>query len=93
MHFERQNAFQNAYNYIFSRKKILKKICVPTLPKIVRPVTRSAFILHYKALLINGTLVNSSDPYNNASYCHILSESALFTRSKNISNKNVANTE
>ena len=25
MHFERRNAFQNAYNYIFPEKKIIKK--------------------------------------------------------------------
>ena len=38
MHFERQNAFQNAF------KKIQKKniqICVPTIPKIFTPVTRN----------------------------------------------------
>ena len=33
MDFERHFAFQNAYNYIFSRKNNLKKICVPTLPE------------------------------------------------------------
>ena len=44
MRFERRNAFQNALNYIFSRKKILKKIFVPTLPKIFRPVTQNTFI-------------------------------------------------
>ena len=45
MHFERQNAFQNALNYIFSRKKKqLKKTCVPTLPKIFISVTRNTLI-------------------------------------------------
>ena len=41
MHFERQDAFQNALNYIFSRNFFffLKKICVLTQPKIFRPVT------------------------------------------------------
>ena len=44
VHFERRNAFQNAYNYIFYHKKK----CVPTLPKIIRPVTRNT--LFYFAL-------------------------------------------
>ena len=42
MHFERRNAFQNAYNYInFSRKKI----CVPTLPylKFSDPLPETQF--------------------------------------------------
>ena len=41
MHFERQNAFQNASNHIIFQKK---KICVPTLPKMFRPVTRNTLI-------------------------------------------------
>ena len=28
----------------FQKKKIIKKICVPTLPKIFRPVTRNTLI-------------------------------------------------
>ena len=28
----------------FKRKKIIKKICVPTLPKIFRPFTRNTHI-------------------------------------------------
>ena len=28
----------------FARKKIIKKLCVPTLPKIFRPVTRNTLI-------------------------------------------------
>ena len=44
MHFERVNAFQNAY-YIFPVKK--KKICVFTLlSKIFRPVTRNTLIFY-----------------------------------------------
>ena len=32
MHFERRNAFQNAYDYIFPEKKIEKKyVCLPYL--------------------------------------------------------------
>ena len=45
MHFERHFVFQNAYNYIFFHKKYnLKKKCVPTLPKILRPITRNTHI-------------------------------------------------
>ena len=47
MHFERRNAFQNAKKlYFFQNKKIIKKIydCVPTLPKVFRPVTQNTFI-------------------------------------------------
>ena len=47
MHFERQKpfTFQNALNYIlFPEKKIIKKMCVPTLPKIFKPVTRNTLI-------------------------------------------------
>ena len=40
MHFERHFTFQNAENYIFFQKKI----CVPTLRKIIRPVTRITLI-------------------------------------------------
>ena len=36
---ERRNAFQNALIYFVPEKKI----CVPTLPKIFRPVTRNTF--------------------------------------------------
>ena len=45
MHFERQNAFQNAYFifFFFFRNKI--KIFVPTLPKIFRPVPETHFFL------------------------------------------------
>ena len=31
-------------NYIFSRKKIITKKCVPALPKIFRPVTQNTLI-------------------------------------------------
>ena len=41
MHFERRNAFQNALSYFFSEKNK----CMPTLPKIFRPVTRNTLIL------------------------------------------------
>ena len=44
MHFERQNVFQNTYYIFFRKKNNLKKICVPTLPKIFRPVTRNTLI-------------------------------------------------
>ena len=57
MHFERQNAFQNALNNIFfSRKKNIKKLCVPTLPKIFRPVTQNTLTILFgliKAFVIN----------------------------------------
>ena len=43
MHFERQNAFQNAQNYIlFPEKKTIKKnVCAYPYLKIFRPVTRN----------------------------------------------------
>ena len=46
MHFERQNAFQNAKKIVFisKKKKNKQKICVPTLPKIFRPDTRNTLI-------------------------------------------------
>ena len=50
MHFERQNAFQNAQNYIFFQQKKNKNICVPTLPKIFRPVTPKHTYFFYLAL-------------------------------------------
>ena len=40
MHFERPNAFQSALNYIFFQNKK----CVPTLPKLLRPVTQNTLI-------------------------------------------------
>ena len=30
--------------FFFQKKKIIKKICVPTLPKMFRPVTRNTLI-------------------------------------------------
>ena len=69
MHFKRQNAFQNALNYIFSKmpfkmhkiyhfpeKKLIKNICVPTIPKIFRAVTRNTLIIIWHIKLI----INSS---------------------------------
>ena len=44
MHFDRQNAFQNALNYIFPEKEIKKKNCVPTLPKFSDPKYTYIFI-------------------------------------------------
>ena len=38
MHFERRNAFQNAYFFL---KKNDLKICVPTLPKMFRSVAQN----------------------------------------------------
>ena len=52
MHFERRNAFQNAYDYIFFQKKIIKQICVPTLAKIFRPVTRKTLIVLFGLTIV-----------------------------------------
>ena len=41
MHFERRNAFQNEMHKIIF---FPEKICVPTLPKIFRPVTQNTSI-------------------------------------------------
>ena len=47
MHFERQICFSKCIKlYFFPVKKIIKKICVPTLPKIFRPLTRNTLIFH-----------------------------------------------
>ena len=35
----------------FSRKKMIKKICVPTLPKIFRPVTRNPLLFIWPYLV------------------------------------------
>ena len=50
MHFERRKInnfmhFERHY-FIFYRKNKKKKICLPTLPKIFRPVTRSTLIFY-----------------------------------------------
>ena len=45
MHFERRNAFQNSLNYFFPEKILKKTICLPTLPKIFRPVTQNTFFM------------------------------------------------
>ena len=44
----------------FSRKKIIKKICVPTLPKIFRPVTRNTLFLLFglNSLPANDDMLN-----------------------------------
>ena len=44
-------------NYIFPEKKQdnLKNNCVPTLPKIFRPVTQNTLIFFYLALATNDT--------------------------------------
>ena len=39
-----RNAFQNAYDFFFQKKKTIKKICVPSLPKMFRPITRNTLI-------------------------------------------------
>ena len=70
MHFERLMAFQNAFKMhklIFcSRKKIIKKICVPTLPKIVRPVTKTHLFFSFGLIrkIIKGGLCVSIDCYS-----------------------------
>ena len=44
MHFERWNAFHKQIKFFFFQKKNwLKKICVPTLPKIFRHVSQSGW--------------------------------------------------
>ena len=58
MHFERRNAFQNALNYIFSEIKIIKKLSLPTLPKIIRPVTQNTLIFVFGFILIVNTHAN-----------------------------------
>ena len=52
MHFERRNAFQNAYNYItlFPEKKC------PILPKILDPITQNTLIFLFG--LTNSLLVS-----------------------------------
>ena len=49
MHFERQNAFQNALNFIFFPEKKLAKMCVPTLPTFFYPFPETQ-LLFYLAL-------------------------------------------
>ena len=45
MHFERAKCLSKYINYVFFlEKKIIKKIGVPTLPKIFRLVTRNTLI-------------------------------------------------
>ena len=45
MQYERRNAFSKCIKlYFFPEKKKKKKIYVPTLPKIFRPVTRNTLI-------------------------------------------------
>ena len=56
MHFERHFFFQNAYKYFFPEKEIIKNICVPTLPKIFRPVARNTLLFLFgmrSPILIN----------------------------------------
>ena len=66
MHFERQDAFQNAIKLISFQKKV-KKICVPTLPKIFRPVTRNTLFLFGVICPFIPVLVDSDIP----SMCHV----------------------
>ena len=51
MHFERQNAFQNSKNYFYFSEK---KICVPTLPKNFRPVTRNTHFFIWPYTILSG---------------------------------------
>ena len=46
----------------FSRKKVIKKICVPTLPKIFRPVSRNTlfFYLAYTQEVVDAYLGGGS---------------------------------
>ena len=45
IHFERQMPFKmNKIIFISRRRKIFEKMCVPTLPKIFRPVARNTLI-------------------------------------------------
>ena len=65
MHFERQDAFQIAWNYIFSRKKNnLKKYVWAVLPKISDPLpeTHLIFFLFWPMYQVScaGSFLNST---------------------------------
>ena len=61
MHFKRRNAFQNAENYIFFQKiNNLKNVCLPTLPKVLRPVTRNTLFFNLASL--EATHSNNDNP-------------------------------
>ena len=79
MHFERQNAFQN-HTIIFSeKKKKIEKICVPTLPKIFRPVTLN------KLILLFGLIKNDFSYFNRNVCCGYSKEPELAMRSQDVS--------
>ena len=55
MHFERHFAempFKMHKIYILPEKKLLKNICVPTLPKIFRLITRNALIFLFGIIIL-----------------------------------------
>ena len=83
-HFEKCNAFQNAWNYIFfSETKWLKKICVPTLPRIFRPVTQNTHFFLFGLILplIYNVDLERKKSYLSSKHLELLgwSESSLCT--------------
>ena len=58
MHFERRNAFSKCIkSYFFPRKKM----CVPTLPKIFRPVNTLIFLFGLISLICFGICIPEQD--------------------------------
>ena len=50
MHFERQHAFQNACIFF---PEFFFMTCVPTLPKILRPITQNTLIFLFGLIIVS----------------------------------------